>query len=96
VTEGQLTTLLRELREERGESLRSAAQQLGVDPSYLSRLERGEKASSGELIRKAARLYAVPEEMLELAEGRLPADVIAIFRRHPELIERLRSEYGSG
>jgi transcriptional regulator with XRE-family HTH domain len=95
MAERQLTTLLRELREERGESLRAAAQQLGVDPSYLSRLERGEKAPSGQLIQKASKLYAVPAEILELAEGRLPSDVVAIFRRHPELIEKLRADYGS-
>lgn len=90
-----LSELLRELREERGASLRGAARDLGVDPSYLSRLERGEKPASPELLRRAAEYYEVPEEGLALAEGKLPTDVIDILRAHPDLIERIRSEYGS-
>ncbi len=90
-----LSELLRELREERGSSLRAAAKDLGVDPSYLSRLERGEKAASPQLLRKAASYYEVPEEELALAEGKLPADVIEILRAHPDLIDRIRTEYGS-
>jgi transcriptional regulator with XRE-family HTH domain len=89
-----LSELLRELREERGSSLRTAAKDLGVDPSYLSRLERGEKAASPQMLRKAASYYEVPEEELALAEGKLPADVVGILREHPELIDRIRSEYG--
>ena len=95
MSERPVKTLLRELRETRGESLRAAAQELGVDPSYLSRLERGEKPPSEELIHRAARLYAIPEEMLELAQGKLPSDILAIFRRHPELIEKIRADYAA-
>ena len=90
-----LSELLRELREERGASLRAAAKDLGVDPSYLSRLERGAKPASPQLLRKAAQYYEVPEEELALAEGKLPADIVDILRAHPNLIERIRSEYGS-
>jgi transcriptional regulator with XRE-family HTH domain len=90
-----LSELLRELREERGSSLRGAAKDLGVDPSYLSRLERGEKPASPQLLRRAAEYYEVPEEDLALAEGKLPADVVDILVTHPDLIERIRSEYGS-
>lgn len=90
-----LSELLRELREERGASLRAAAKDLGVDPSYLSRLERGEKPPSPQLLRKAADYYEVSPEALALAEGKLPADVVEIVRAHPELIDRIRSEYGS-
>ena len=89
-----LPEILRELREQRGASLRTAARDLGVDPAYLSRLETGQKPASPGLLRKAANYYSVPEEELALAEGRLPRDVIEILRAHPEAIKRLRSEYG--
>jgi transcriptional regulator with XRE-family HTH domain len=87
--------LLRELRVARGESLRAAARQLGVDPSYLSRLERGEKTPSPDLQQRAARYYDVPSEVLGLAEGRVPSDIVEILRDHPELLEKIRAEYGS-
>jgi|SRR5664279_1116410 len=88
-----LPALLRELRIEQGTSLRSAAVDLGVDPSYLSRLERGEKGASEQMLRRAALLYEVPEEMLALAEGRLPDDIVAIFQQNPELIDELRARF---
>jgi transcriptional regulator with XRE-family HTH domain len=90
-----LSGLLRELREQQGSSLRTAASELGVDPSYLSRLERGEKPSSEQVLRRAAQLYDVPEEMLALAEGRLPDDIVDLFRANPQLIDELRGRFGS-
>jgi transcriptional regulator with XRE-family HTH domain len=82
--------LLRHLREQRGQSLRVAASELGVAPSHLSRLERGEKSASEELRRRAAAYYGVNEDLIALEEGRVPDDVIQILRRHPEVMEELR------
>ncbi len=70
-----LADVLRDLRAQRGSSLRSAARDLGVNPSVY---------------------YDVDEETLALAEGKLPTDVVEILRTHPELIDRLRDEYGRG
>jgi transcriptional regulator with XRE-family HTH domain len=86
--------MLRELRHHQGSSLRSAAKELGVDPSYLSRLERGKKPASDQLLEKASRYYDVPLEQLELAKGELPGDILEILRTNPELVERLRTDYG--
>jgi transcriptional regulator with XRE-family HTH domain len=90
-----LAQVLRELREVRGASLRTAARDLGVDPAHLSRLERGEKPVSSDLLKRAARYYKVDHETLTLASGALPDDVVAILRGRPDLIERIRTEYGS-
>jgi transcriptional regulator with XRE-family HTH domain len=94
VTTRPLASLLRELREQQGSSLRAAARELDVDPSYLSRLERGEKPASSQMLQRAATYYDVPLERLELAKGALPDDVVEILLEHPDLIERLRTEYG--
>jgi transcriptional regulator with XRE-family HTH domain len=91
----ELSKLLRGLREERGESLRAAAGRLDVDPSYLSRLERGKKPPSAQFLARAATLYSIPEEMLALAEGSLPPDIVRIVQVHPELIDELRTRYDS-
>jgi transcriptional regulator with XRE-family HTH domain len=88
-------SLLRELRRKQGKSLRAAAEDLGVAPSHLSRLERGEKTASPQLARKAAEYYGVQPDRVDLAEGRVPRDIVAILRAHPELLDRLRAEYGS-
>jgi transcriptional regulator with XRE-family HTH domain len=90
-----LATLLRELRTRQGTTLRGAARDLGVDPSYLSRLERGEKPASGQMLERASRYYDVSLEELERAQGDLPDDVLEILLDHPEIIEQLRAKYGS-
>jgi transcriptional regulator with XRE-family HTH domain len=90
----ELAELLRDLRRSRGESLREAANGLGIDPSHLSRIERGQKQASEPLRERAAKYYAVDDVVLDLAAGDIPDDVVEILRQHPELISRLRSEYG--
>jgi transcriptional regulator with XRE-family HTH domain len=91
-----LAEMLRQLREQKGSSLRGTAKELGVDPSFLSRLERGKKPASGQLLMKAAQYYNVPVEQLEMASGAVPADVVKILQDHPDLVERIREEYGGG
>ena len=49
--------LLRSLRTERGESLRGVASELGVDPSYLSKVERGQKPLPESLRNKVTDYY---------------------------------------
>lgn len=85
--------LLRRLREQRGTSLRGAAAVLGVAPSHLSRLERGEKSPSDELRRRAARYYGVNEDVITLEEGRAPDDIVEILRRHPDVLDELRYRF---
>jgi len=94
VSSNNLAKLLRDLRSSRGQSLREAADGLGIDPSHLSRLERGEKLPSPNLRARAANYYDVDGELLTLASGDIPPDVIEILRSHPQLIEQLRADYG--
>jgi transcriptional regulator with XRE-family HTH domain len=89
-----LPDLLRELREQRGRSLRGTARDLGVDAGYLSRIERGHQSPSPGMLEKAASYYEVPAEELTLASGALPADIVAIIRENPGLVDELRSRYG--
>ena len=86
--------ILRELRRRQGQSLRTAARDLGVDPAYLSRVERGSQPLSSELRSRAAVYYDSDPRSLAFAEGELPPDVLRILAEHPELIDELRSRYG--
>jgi transcriptional regulator with XRE-family HTH domain len=87
--------LLRDLRERQGRSLREAARALEVDPAHLSRVERGAKPASSTVLERAASYYSVPRELLALSRGVVPGDVVALLQRHPEVIEELRSRYGT-
>ena len=86
--------LLRELREERGESLRSAADHLGVAPSHLSRLERGQRQASADLTHRVADYYGTTTEFIEMSRGQLPPDVVEILLANPDLVRQLRETYG--
>lgn len=85
--------LLRELRRRQDRSLREAAKDLGVAPSQLSRVERGERTLNDEITERVAKYYGVSSDLVLLAEGRLPDDVREILQKHPELLDRLR-EWG--
>lgn len=89
-----LAALLKAARAAKGDSLRSAARQLGVDASYLSRVEAGERRPSEELRQRASHYYDVPDDQVQLAAGDVPSDILEILQRHPELIDRLRNDYG--
>lgn len=86
--------LLRDLRRQQGRSLRSAAADIGVAPSQLSRLERGQRGIGPEVSERLSSYYGVPADIICLAQGDVPADIVQIFRAHPEEIEHLRRRYG--
>jgi transcriptional regulator with XRE-family HTH domain len=87
--------LLRRLRREQGRSLRAVSADLGVAPSYLSRLERGERRTTPEIAQRMADYYDVPSETIGLIRGQIPEDIVAILQDHPEEFYRLRQLYGS-
>lgn len=94
MAQAERRSLLRQLREERGLSLREAARDLELDPSFLLRLERGERSASRQIQQRAADYYAVEADLLLLENGDVPEDVVAILRDHPEVLTRLRKRYG--
>ncbi len=92
---------LRERREalrraDRRFSVRQVAQRIGVEPAYLSKIERNEVAPpSEEKVRAlAADLGEDPDVLLALA-GKVSSDLLAIIRSRPgvfaELIRQLKS-----
>jgi transcriptional regulator with XRE-family HTH domain len=89
-------SLLRELRGARGRSLRSAAADIGVAPSQLSRLERGERGMGPDMPAKLASYYGVSPDLISLAHGEVPTDVLLILQDHPELLDMIRQQFGRG
>jgi transcriptional regulator with XRE-family HTH domain len=90
--------LLRQRREalredDRRFSLRQVAERIGVEPSYLSKVERGEAAPPSEetIVRLASDLELDPDALLALA-GKVSSDLKDVIRRRPELFGRLIRE----
>ncbi|MFB9311651.1 helix-turn-helix domain-containing protein [Nocardioides plantarum] len=87
--------LLRSLRRDQGRSLRTAAADIGVAPSQLSRLERGQRALGDGMPERLATYYGVPAEVIALAQGEVPEDIVRILQQHPDELDELRSRYAS-
>jgi transcriptional regulator with XRE-family HTH domain len=90
--------LLREQREglrqaDRSFSLRQVAERVGIEPSYLSKVERAEVAPPSEetIQRLAKELDLDPDALLALA-GKVSSDLREVIRRRPELFGRLIRE----
>ena len=81
-------------RREHGDySLRKVAGEIGVQPSYISKVERGEVAPPSEatIIRWAEVIGEDPDVLLALA-GKVSADLREVIVKRPELFARLIRE----
>ena len=86
---------LRQRREEkraadRGYSLRRVAARVGIEPSYLSKIERGEQPPPSEatILALARELDEDPDMLLALA-GKVSKELQAIIRKRPKLFAEL-------
>jgi transcriptional regulator with XRE-family HTH domain len=78
------------LQNDRSFSLRQVAGRIGIEPAYLSKIERGDFAPpSEEVIRKlASELGENPDILLALA-GKVSKDLMEIIVQRPKLIADL-------
>lgn len=89
---------LRSLRERRKKgdatfSVRQLAERIGVEPSFLSKVERDETPppSEAKIVALARELGADPDVLLALA-GKVSSDLQTAIRRRPELFATLIRE----
>ena len=77
-------------RQDRRYSLRQVAQRIGLEPAYLSKIERGEAAPPSEAatVRLAGELGEDPDVLLALA-GKVSRDLQDIIRKRPRLFAEL-------
>ncbi len=77
-------------REDRRYSLRQVAQRIGIEPAYLSKIERGElqPPSEATTLRLAEDLGEDPDVLLAMA-GKVSSDLQEIIRRRPRLFADL-------
>ena len=74
-------------------SVRKVAARIGVQPSYLSKVERGEQAppSEAKIVLLAEALREDPDVLLALA-GKVSGDLQKVIRRRPKLFADLIRE----
>lgn len=86
---------LRDAREVKTVSLRRAAVELGVSPSYLSKVERGEELPSERFVLEACRYYGLNEDVMLAMMGRVSARLQSIIIKHPILFATLLTQLES-
>jgi HTH-type transcriptional regulator, competence development regulator len=74
-------------------SVRQVAGRIAVEPSYLSKVERGEVAPPSEetIVRLAAELKLETDVLLAMA-GKVSSDLLEVIRRRPLLFAALIRE----
>ena len=77
-------------RDDRNYSLRKVAQRIGIEPAYLSKIERGEFAPPSEAttVKLAKELGEDPDVLLAMA-GKVSSDLQEIIRKRPKLFAEL-------
>ena len=88
---GYLRSVREQAREQdRAFSLRKVAQRVGIEPAYLSKIERGETPPPSEatIRRLAEELHEEPDLLLAMA-GKVSRDLQDIILRRPQLFAEL-------
>lgn len=74
-------------------SVRQVAQRVGIEPAYLSKIERGEQPPPGEgTIRKLAAELGEDADVLLALAGKVSSDLQVIIRQRPQLFGQLIRE----
>ncbi|WP_457676966.1 helix-turn-helix domain-containing protein [Thiolapillus sp.] len=81
---------------ERSYSLRQVARRIGVEPAYLSKIERDEVTppSEAKIRALAQELGEDPDALLAMA-GKVSSDLLEIIRKRPQLFSQLIRELKS-
>ncbi len=77
-------------KEDRRYSLRQVAQRIGIEPAYLSKIERGDlqPPSEAATVKLAKELGEDPDVLLAMA-GKVSTDLQEIIRKRPKLFADL-------
>jgi transcriptional regulator with XRE-family HTH domain len=87
--------ILRALRTGRGMGIKRLAPFLGVDYTYLSKLENGETGPSEQFVDRVSSYFDYDKNRLLLSAGKVPPEILEILRNNPDrAIEFLRERFG--
>lgn len=75
---------------DRSFSLRQVAQRVGIEPAYLSKIERGDVPPPGEeTLKKLARELGLDADVTLAMAGKVSSDLQAVIRKRPQLFAEL-------
>lgn len=80
---------LRERREAAGLSLRGLAGRLGVQPAYLSEVERGDVSVSERIAKEAASVLGEDPDVLFAMSGRASSDLVEAIAKRPKVFAQM-------
>jgi HTH-type transcriptional regulator, competence development regulator len=86
---------LRKLREEKHPdlSLRKLADKAGIEPGYLSKIERGLERASAETIIALAKALGETEDFLLAMDGRVSTRLQEIICKNPDLFREVLEHF---
>ena len=77
-------------------SLRKTAERIGIQPSYLSKIERGKLPPPGEeVICKLAEDLGLDADVMLAMAGKVSSELLEVIRKRPELFAKLLRELKS-
>ena len=86
---------LRGLRQNRGIGIKGLARDLGVNYTYVSKMENDKGIPSTDTVQRIAAYFNYDEDELMLSAGRVPPEVLRILRSNPqEALAYLRRRFG--
>ena len=81
---------------DRNFSLRKTAERVGIQPSYLSKIERGELPPPGEdVICKLSKELNLDTDVMLAMAGKVSTELLEVIRSRPELFATLLRELKS-
>jgi HTH-type transcriptional regulator, competence development regulator len=87
--------VLRQLRLASGLGIKRLAPELGVNYTYLSKLENSQISPSEQFVGRVADYFGYDRDQLLLSAGKVPAEILDILRENPDgAIELLRRHFG--
>lgn len=86
-----LGTLLKDARKGHGLTLREVAATMGCDFTYLSKIEHDEMIPAERLITGLAEQYELDPDLLLVAAGKAPSDLVHLLASDIEAIWALRT-----
>jgi transcriptional regulator with XRE-family HTH domain len=88
---------LKSLRQTKGIGIKSLAEHLQVNYTYLSKIENNKANPSKDTIKRIATYFKCDVDELMLMADRIPDDIQQILREHPqEAVKYLRRKFSNG
>ena len=88
-----LGKLLTRLRNEKGVSIKELGPAIGVNYTYISKLENSKSTPSLELIQRIADYFNCDAGLLMIAAGKIPPKMMRVVTENPEeVLAYLRSK----